>query len=346
MPTPMIKKFAAETGKSVRAVEALWNRAKKIADKKFKQKDAHYYAYTTSILKNMIGLSAVDPTVYNVGGHVVICKGGKKLKLSGAINARRARKTIVGKTWWDKLGREQKTEYLKSHPNSAFAKLKRAEMEKEDKKKDSEDELKHKEHVPEKDEEEQEEPELKREPGEPESLAAVTPENKGKVFSAVTKGLTRLTHIAPEKQQTMKHGLDALKRLKEGHAISKEGKQHLQDLCNIVMGVTLASAICLLPTVPYAMRLSAMYFEHLTNVRRDRKEAERDRKRQEKDEAEQQKAMEEQQKAVEEPAVVEEADVNTMTSDEVNTLQHMSLDMTGWLAADHENLLNEARSKQ
>jgi hypothetical protein len=53
MPSPMIKKFADETGMPEKEVEALWDKAKDIAKENGREED---YAYIVGILKKMLKL--------------------------------------------------------------------------------------------------------------------------------------------------------------------------------------------------------------------------------------------------------------------------------------------------
>jgi hypothetical protein len=65
MPTPMVKEFAKESGKSVKSVEKLWKQAKKkVAEQypKISEKNPRFWKLTTSILKKMIKL---DESVSN-----------------------------------------------------------------------------------------------------------------------------------------------------------------------------------------------------------------------------------------------------------------------------------------
>ena len=69
MPSPYIKKVAKEIGKSINDVEKHWAEAKKIASEnlgvpedKFGDKE---YAYTTGIVKNMLGIKEVKEETNN-----------------------------------------------------------------------------------------------------------------------------------------------------------------------------------------------------------------------------------------------------------------------------------------
>lgn len=60
MPSGFVRKLSKETGKSVREIEKLWDRAREIASEEFgKNPDAFgskEYAYMNGIVKNMLGL--------------------------------------------------------------------------------------------------------------------------------------------------------------------------------------------------------------------------------------------------------------------------------------------------
>jgi hypothetical protein len=59
MPTPMITKFAEKTKKSVDEVEKMYDRAKSIVEKQYKdvEKDSEaYYKLIVGVLKNMLGI--------------------------------------------------------------------------------------------------------------------------------------------------------------------------------------------------------------------------------------------------------------------------------------------------
>lgn len=65
MPTPMLQSMAAKSGKSLEEVEKMWAEAK---DKAHGKKDTQdFYAYTTGILKNMLGLTDETASV-KIGG--------------------------------------------------------------------------------------------------------------------------------------------------------------------------------------------------------------------------------------------------------------------------------------
>lgn len=53
MPTPQLKTFAQQSGKSLPEVEKLWQKAKKIADE---MGEGNNYAYVTGVLQSMLGL--------------------------------------------------------------------------------------------------------------------------------------------------------------------------------------------------------------------------------------------------------------------------------------------------
>lgn len=55
MPTSVVRSFAAQAGKTVKAVEKLWNKAKKLAAKAGRKED---YAYIVGILKKMLRIES------------------------------------------------------------------------------------------------------------------------------------------------------------------------------------------------------------------------------------------------------------------------------------------------
>jgi hypothetical protein len=57
MPNSYFQKISDERNISIRALEEIWEKAKNLATDKFDEGDKGYYAYTTSIFKNMLGLS-------------------------------------------------------------------------------------------------------------------------------------------------------------------------------------------------------------------------------------------------------------------------------------------------
>ncbi len=59
MPSPLVKKFADETGKSVSEVEKLWKKAKEVVEKEYPdvdKEDNRFYALVVGVLKNMLKL--------------------------------------------------------------------------------------------------------------------------------------------------------------------------------------------------------------------------------------------------------------------------------------------------
>jgi len=56
MPTPVIKKYAERSGKSVKEVDEYWNEAKEQAAKKFKSESSEFWAYVSGIVKRRCGL--------------------------------------------------------------------------------------------------------------------------------------------------------------------------------------------------------------------------------------------------------------------------------------------------
>ena len=57
MPAALVKSFAKKTGKTVAAVEKLWNKAKELAKKAGRAKD---FAYITGILKRMLRIESTE----------------------------------------------------------------------------------------------------------------------------------------------------------------------------------------------------------------------------------------------------------------------------------------------
>lgn len=56
MPVKALKAYAEESGKSMAEVEKAWAEAKEEADKKFKKKDLHYWAYVNATTRAKLGL--------------------------------------------------------------------------------------------------------------------------------------------------------------------------------------------------------------------------------------------------------------------------------------------------
>lgn len=69
MPSAVVKSFAKQTGKSVKDVEKLWDKAKKEASKMGRKDD---YAYITGILKNMLGINESYSDDYKKISHAFI----------------------------------------------------------------------------------------------------------------------------------------------------------------------------------------------------------------------------------------------------------------------------------
>jgi len=60
MPTPQLEAFAKKSGKSLKEVETLWNKAKDIVKKEYKdtnEGDDKFYALVTGTLKKMLSLN-------------------------------------------------------------------------------------------------------------------------------------------------------------------------------------------------------------------------------------------------------------------------------------------------
>lgn len=60
MPTATMKKYAEQSGKTVEEVEQLWKDCENSAEKKFKKKDGHFYAYVNTCTRNKLGLNKTD----------------------------------------------------------------------------------------------------------------------------------------------------------------------------------------------------------------------------------------------------------------------------------------------
>ncbi len=66
MPNNIVKSFAEKTGKSVEAVEKLWDQAKIIAKKEYPKVDVdseQFFKIVTGILKNSLGLKESQATI-------------------------------------------------------------------------------------------------------------------------------------------------------------------------------------------------------------------------------------------------------------------------------------------
>jgi len=60
MPSSIIQSFAQKTGKSVKEVEAMWDRAKGVVAKQYPERGEEgegYYKLVTGVLKKMLGES-------------------------------------------------------------------------------------------------------------------------------------------------------------------------------------------------------------------------------------------------------------------------------------------------
>ncbi len=66
MPIPMLQSMAAKSGKSIEEVEKMWSEAKDKSRDKAETKE--YYAYTTGILKNMLGIKDTETSGIKVEG--------------------------------------------------------------------------------------------------------------------------------------------------------------------------------------------------------------------------------------------------------------------------------------
>lgn len=59
MPVPALQKWSKMTGKSLKECEKAWEDAKKQADKKFKTRDSHYWAYVTIVTERKLGVEKI-----------------------------------------------------------------------------------------------------------------------------------------------------------------------------------------------------------------------------------------------------------------------------------------------
>lgn len=70
MPSPFVKSLAKTSGKSEAEIEKFWKKAKEITSDTFNKKEADFgdkeYAYTTGIVKQMLGMKeeVLDPTTF------------------------------------------------------------------------------------------------------------------------------------------------------------------------------------------------------------------------------------------------------------------------------------------
>jgi hypothetical protein len=77
MPSNTVKSFAEKSGKPVKEVERLWNKAKGIVEKQYSmdENDDNYYALVTGTLKKMLSIEessireiirdVIEETLYN-----------------------------------------------------------------------------------------------------------------------------------------------------------------------------------------------------------------------------------------------------------------------------------------
>jgi hypothetical protein len=56
MPSSVVKSYAKRAGVSVEKAEKAWEDAKKQADKKFKEKDEHYWSYVSITTQMKLGI--------------------------------------------------------------------------------------------------------------------------------------------------------------------------------------------------------------------------------------------------------------------------------------------------
>jgi hypothetical protein len=350
MPTPLIKQFAKESGKSEKDVEALWEKAKTLAKAKFKKKDSSFYAYTTGILKNMLALASDDGDA-NLGGYYSesLSKPGKvsKVKLKGAIKGRSTKKKLAkdkkGHVGWTKLTLKQQQEYLKKHPKSKRKithrgpkKIKKAATFESDEAKPVLQEV-----TPEAVEKEEatpvaEAPESKeptaeevaqteeKENQEPNDLTNLTPKKRRLILNVVKAGFGKLTHVVKEKKETVTKGVKAFDKISTGEKLTSEDKEHLKDLATILMGVTLVAAVAFLPVAQYSGALTQMYLDHLHSRRERKTETDSDQ----------------------DPMVVnDEPTLDGLEDHEQLILQNESLNMAEWLMDQDQNkLINKLQS--
>jgi len=355
MPTPLIEAIATETGRTVHEVEGAWDKAKSLAKRKFgSNKDSSYYSYACVVAKNLLSLSSTGTEDSDLGGFWSESGPHKKkqghkstLKLKGAVRGRQATKDANGKTWWDRMSRKEQKKYLMEHPDSAAGLSVRSHKAEKQRSSgqvssptedaESDEEALDTEVVPTESlnptdlEQVEQDTERSREVQEPESLINLTPQGRAAIHSAVSRGLSRITHAVRQKHITFSNGLQSIKKFSNGEKLSEEDKAHLKDMTSIIMGVTLAAAIAFAPILPYSSVLTSMYLDHLSS-RRDRLKDVAEKRREELNDYE--------------PPTLEEHEIEGMTSEEHQHLQHISSDMTDWVADQNQDqLLNELRSR-
>lgn len=57
MPSSVVKSIASKSGKSISAVEKIWDEVKAQAKKKFGKEDSHFWAYVNSVTHKRCGLT-------------------------------------------------------------------------------------------------------------------------------------------------------------------------------------------------------------------------------------------------------------------------------------------------
>jgi hypothetical protein len=62
MPNKLVKSYAEQTGKSVEAVEKIWDETKKEAKSQFKNETPRFYAYVNSVVRKKLKLEESKTT--------------------------------------------------------------------------------------------------------------------------------------------------------------------------------------------------------------------------------------------------------------------------------------------
>jgi len=91
MPNTIIKSFSKKSGKSIQEVEKLWDKAKALAKEKMPEDDEKFYAYVTSILKNML---SINEGVFEKFKHL-LKESKKKVFLGGTCNNSTWRQELI-----------------------------------------------------------------------------------------------------------------------------------------------------------------------------------------------------------------------------------------------------------
>lgn len=90
MPAALVEQMAKQADVSLDEAEALWDKAKQIAARKFTPSDTQFYPYVTGVFKNMLSISAAA--------------------------------AVEPSKWWLKLPEDKKSAYIQKHPGSKYAK--------------------------------------------------------------------------------------------------------------------------------------------------------------------------------------------------------------------------------